>query len=561
MVRFFRLSFELSVMAMQDLDKQKSALEKTMQKFAELLPSVKPETSPVEKALVVIDGTAKSKAAVLCAGELNRNFGTKIDVICFYTKQPPENSTTSKESYEDSLSFAFEHLKSEDFEIKGEVVEDIDNLRSILDNVIMSVNYDVIIVPSSFIGLREVRIERDEEEDTEASITVLGALFDYLLEDIKEIPILLVESEKINLNLLWKNTCIFFTNPIQLPYLFEKALKYSLKKSEIHCLINIDPSYHEDKSQEEFDAFIKKTAEELERFEKANSEVFKEASRYVETHFLTTDKIEVLKQELTTFGKDTGVLIIYMPSKHSSLYGFFTDILEDPEITFPILIAKRKIDVKKEELKGEEVEKEEIGEVEAKEELERKEEEIPEKEEKIVIDESLKKSIKEEVKKDILGITDKEKEEKEVIVKEKEEIEEVKERKKEDIKEVKEKKKEEDEEEVEEMKEIDEIKEEVKEEVIEEIKKEVVKEVKAEPKKEVKKEVSKELKSEESLDELKEEIKYELKKDLKEPKKELKEKVIEEIKEIKIPEEEIEEEISEEEKEEEEAVTSRNDFE
>jgi len=104
-------------MAIQDKDKQKEALEKTLQKFSELLPSVNPEVHPAERALVIIDGTAKSKAAVLCAGELNRHFGTKIDVICFYTEQPPTAAETSRESYEDSLAFAYEHLKSEDFEI------------------------------------------------------------------------------------------------------------------------------------------------------------------------------------------------------------------------------------------------------------------------------------------------------------------------------------------------------------------------------------------------------------------------------------------------------------
>ncbi|MCE7741761.1 MAG: universal stress protein [Candidatus Heimdallarchaeota archaeon] len=548
-------------MAIPDKDKQKSELEKTMQKFSDLLPSVKPEVDPAEKALVVIDGTAKSKAAVLVAGELNRHFGTKIDVICFYTEQPPAKTEASKESYESSLSFAYEHLKSKDFEIKGEVVENIDNLKSILDNVIQSVEYDIILVPSSFIGLKETKIQKDDEEDEEASITVLGDVFEYLLEEIKNIPVLLIESEKINLELLWKNIPIVFSNTNQLSYLFEKAMKYSLKKSEIHLLININPIFHEDKNQEELDALINRSIEDLEIFEKANSQVFKESSRYVDTHLLSTDNFENFKKELYTFGKDVGILIVYMTSKHSSLYGFFTELLEDSEITFPILIAKRKIETKKEEVEQPEEEgaEDEPSKDEVEEEVEVKEEE--KEEEKIVIDESLKEEIKEEVKKDILGITEPSEEVEEETVEEETVIEKAIKTKIEEISK----------EEEEEMSEIDEIKEEVIEEVIEEIKKEVIEEVKDEPKKEIKKEVTKELNKEESIEELKEsileeikeeiieEIKYELKKDLKEPKKELKEKVIEEMKEEA---EEAEEKPSdEEEEEEEEEVTSRMDFE
>ncbi|MHA1200346.1 MAG: hypothetical protein ACTSQF_13550, partial [Candidatus Heimdallarchaeaceae archaeon] len=304
-------------MAIQDRDKQKSELEKTMKKFSKLLPSVKPEVVPAERALVVIDGTAKSKAAVLVAEELNRHFGTKIDVICFYTEQPPSTTEASKESDEVSLSYAYEHLKSDDFEIKGEVYENIENLKAILDNVIQSVEYDIILVASSFIGLKETKIEIDEDEDTEASITVLGDVFEYLLEGIKNIPVLLIESEKINLELLWKNIAIVFSNTNQLSYLFEKAMKFSLKKSEIHLLINIDPIFHEDKNKEQMEALLKKSTEDLERFEKANSQVFKESSRYVDTHLLSTDKFDNFKKELHTFGKDVGILIIYMPSRHS----------------------------------------------------------------------------------------------------------------------------------------------------------------------------------------------------------------------------------------------------
>ncbi|MHA1954502.1 MAG: hypothetical protein ACW96U_11215, partial [Candidatus Heimdallarchaeaceae archaeon] len=122
-------------MSIQDRDKQKAALEKTLQKFTELLPSVSPVPSPVKKALVIINGTAKSRTAVLLAEELNRNFGTGIDVICFHSEQKPEIDSTTKESYEDTLAFAYEHLRSEEFEIKGHCVENIDMLKNILTNV------------------------------------------------------------------------------------------------------------------------------------------------------------------------------------------------------------------------------------------------------------------------------------------------------------------------------------------------------------------------------------------------------------------------------------------
>jgi len=538
-------------MSIQDKDKQKAELEKTLQKFTELLPSVSPEPKKIDKALVIINGTAKSRAAVLLARELNRYFQTYIDVVCFYTEQKPERVETTKESYEDSLAFAYEHLKSEDFEIKGQIVENVEMLKTILDSVLKTTDYDLIIIPSSFIGIKETKIFEDEEEDTEASITVMGDIFEYLL-DFPDIPLMLVESEKLNIELLWKNICIFFSGSSQINHLVEKALKFSVKKAEFHLLINIAPSFHEDKNEEEFEAYIKKNKEDLERFERANLEVFKEASRFVDFHLISTDDVEVFKSELLTFGKDVGILIIHMPSKHSSLYGFFIDLLEDAEITFPILISKKRVTPKIEEKE----EEKEFPEVEEKEEIE--EVKIEEKE-KIVIDEGLKETIKEEIKKDILGELEEE-------IEEVEEVDEV-------IEEVVEEKKEEEIKEEEEMKDIDEIKEEVKEEVIEEIKKEVKKEIKDEPKREVKKEVSKELKKEESMEELKEtiieeikeeiveEIKYELKKDLKEPKKELKSKVIEEIKEEADVVKEIEEEMTEEEKEEEEEVKTRRDFE
>lgn len=541
-------------MSIQDRDKQKAALKKTLQKFTELLPSVSPVPTPIKKALVIINGTAKSRTAILLAEELNLNFGTGIDVVCFYSEQKQEIDSSSKESYENTLAFAYEHLRSEEFEIKGHVVENIDMLKSILNNVILATEYDIIIVPSSFIGMKKISVQTDEE-DTEASITVLGDIFEYLLEDIKDVPLLLVQSERVNLELLWKSICVLFSSSSQISFLFQKALKFSLKKADIHCFLNIEPSFHEDKSEDEFTDYVNTSKEEIERFERANSEVFKEASRYVEFHYLITQELEVLKDELVTCGKDVGIMIIYMPSKHYRLYGLFTELLEDPEISFPILIARRKISIVKEE-KEKEIEEEEITPKKIEVEIVEDEKE----EETIVIDDTMKETIKEEIKNDILG---------------KSETEEEKEKKKE-IKVTKEVKKEKEVEEMgepdkkdeEEMSEIDELKEEVKEEVIEEIKKEVKKEIKSEPKREVKEKVSKELKKEESLeelketiieeikDEIKEEIKYELRKDLKEPKKELKEKVIEEIKEK--DEEELKEEESEEEEEE---VTSRMEFE
>ncbi|MHA2255508.1 MAG: hypothetical protein ACXAAM_05510, partial [Candidatus Heimdallarchaeaceae archaeon] len=385
-------------MSIQDRDKQKAALEKTLQKFTELLPSVSPVPSPVKKALVIINGTAKSRTAVLLAEELNRNFGTGIDVICFHSEQKPEIDSTTKESYEDTLAFAYEHLRSEEFEIKGHCVENIDMLKNILTNVIQTTEYDIIIVPSSFIGMRKMKVQTDEE-DTEASITVLGDIFEYLLEDIEDVPLLLVQSEKVNLELLWKSICVLFSSSSQISLLFQKALKFSLKKADIHCFLNIEPSFHEEKSEDEFTEYVKKSKEEIERFERANSEVFKEASRYVEFHYLTTQKIELLKDELATCGKDVGILIIYMPSKHYRLYGLFTELLEDSEISFPILIARRKISIVKEE-KEKEVEEEKTSPKKIEDKII---EDEKEEEETISIDDTIKETIKEEVKKDILG--------------------------------------------------------------------------------------------------------------------------------------------------------------
>ncbi|MHA1592667.1 MAG: hypothetical protein ACTSUP_09370, partial [Candidatus Heimdallarchaeaceae archaeon] len=140
-------------MSIQDRDKQKTAIEKTVQKFAALLPSVRPQPNPAKKALVLIDGTSISRTSVLAAEQLNHHFGTKIDVVCFYSENIPTEAKTSKQSYEDSLTFAYEHLRSDEFEIKGQVVESVEMLRSILDAILKEGEYDLIIVPSSFIGI------------------------------------------------------------------------------------------------------------------------------------------------------------------------------------------------------------------------------------------------------------------------------------------------------------------------------------------------------------------------------------------------------------------------
>ena len=114
-------------MSLPDRDKQKASIGREFIKFSELMPSVNPAQPPIKKTLVLIDGSLKSRAAVLLAGEINRFFGTKIDVICFYADHK-EAPLLPKESYEVSLAFAYEHLKSEDFEIKGTNVQGVHGL-------------------------------------------------------------------------------------------------------------------------------------------------------------------------------------------------------------------------------------------------------------------------------------------------------------------------------------------------------------------------------------------------------------------------------------------------
>ena len=426
-------------MSLPDRDKQKASIDRELTKFSELIPSVRTVQPPINKALALIDGSSKSRAAVLLAEELNRKNGTKIDVLCFYSEQHQiDTLLPSKESYDDSFAFAYEHLKSEDFEIKGQVLEDVSMFNQILDTILNSGEYDLIIIPSSFIGIKKTEIT-DADDESDAKITVMGDIFEFLIQG-NNIPLLLVESEKINIEQLWNNIGIIVNSHTNLRYCIEKAIQFSNKKAQFHAIIDINPQYHEDLVPEEFEELCKKQKEEMEIFSRANSEVFKDISRFIDYNLLSTNKIKEIKDLLISFGKDIGILIFYLHSKHASLYGLFIDMLTDPDIVFPILITKKEV----------------------------KEEEISEEEdEKIKIDESVKKAIKEEVKRDIISETKTGKEEvKKKIVEEEPKKEEPK---KEELMEQGEKE------------EIEDLKEEVKEEVLEEIKKEIIKEVKEEP--------------------------------------------------------------------------------
>ncbi|NPD87763.1 MAG: universal stress protein [Asgard group archaeon] len=330
-------------MSLRDPKGHKIILEETYKKISELLPSVGFEQPPIENALIIVDGTARSRTAILIAGELNKHFNTKIDIIHFYPEQSVIAEEIAKESYEDSLAFTYEHLRSEVIEIKGPVVENTETLKIILDNTIKNTTYDLIIIPSSVIGMKKEKKKDENLKKTEAKVVVIGEIFDYLLEDIKDIPVLVVESEKVNLKMLWKNICIFLGNSTQLSYMCEKALRFSLKNTEIRGLVNVSRSFHEEKTDDEFEQFVNRNKKDLNRFVQANFELFKEVEKFKEFNLSTTDKIDDIKNLLAVCGENLGFLIIYMPTKHSSLAGFFIEFLEDPEITFPILIAKKKI--------------------------------------------------------------------------------------------------------------------------------------------------------------------------------------------------------------------------
>ncbi len=331
-------------MSIMDPNKQKVILEDTLKYIYELLPSVRLEHPPIEKVMIIIDGTAKSRTVILIARELNKYFNTKIDIIFFFSEKFRVSTEAILMSYEDSLAFTHEHLRSESFEIKGSVVEHADMLKIFLDDSFKNTTYDLIIIPSSFIGMKDEEIKEEDLEKAEAKVVVIGDIFEYLLEEIQEIPVLVVESEKVDLSMLWKNICLLLGNSNQLSHMCETALRFSLKNTEIKGLINISPSFHEEKTDVEFEQFVNKNNKDLNRFVQANSEIFKEVNKLKEFKLITTDKIIDIKNQLTVCGKKYGLLMIYMPTKHSSLAGFFIEFLEDPEVTFPILIIKKKIE-------------------------------------------------------------------------------------------------------------------------------------------------------------------------------------------------------------------------
>ena len=330
-------------MSIRNPSRQKAIFKDTLKKISELLPSVMLEQPPIENALVIICGTAKSRTTILLAGELNKHFNTKIDIIPFFSEQLRAANEVTKESFEDALAFTHEHLRSDAFEIKDPVVENTEMLLKVLDNAFKNTTYDLIIIPSSFIGMKEVQMKEEDLEETEAEVVVLGEIFEYLLEEVIDIPVLVVESEKINLNMLWNNICIFLGNSIQLSHMCETALRFSLKHTEIRGLIDVSRSFHEEKTDDEFELFVNKNKKELNRFVQANFEIFKEVEQFKDFNLITTDAIRIIKNQLVVCGKNLGFLMIYMPTKHSSLAGFFIEFLEDPEIACPILIIKKKI--------------------------------------------------------------------------------------------------------------------------------------------------------------------------------------------------------------------------
>ncbi|MCK4845341.1 MAG: universal stress protein, partial [Candidatus Heimdallarchaeota archaeon] len=300
-------------MSLPDRDKQKASIDRELTKFSDLIPSVRTVHPPIKKALALIDGSSKSRAAVLLAEELNRKDGTKIDVLCFYSEQHQTDTLLpSKESYEDSFAFAYEHLKSEDFEIKGQVLEDISMFNQILDAILNSGEYDLIIIPSSFIGIKKLEIPNAADE-SDAKITVMGDIFEFLIGG-NDLPLLLVESEKINIERLWTDIGIIVNSHTNLRYCIEKAIQFSNKKALFHAIINLNPQYYEDLASEEFEELCKKQKEEMETFKRANSEVFKDISRFVDFNLLSTNKIKEVKDLLISFGKDIGILVFYLHS-------------------------------------------------------------------------------------------------------------------------------------------------------------------------------------------------------------------------------------------------------
>ncbi|MCG3222789.1 MAG: universal stress protein, partial [Candidatus Heimdallarchaeota archaeon] len=136
-------------MSLRDPKKHEVILKETYKQMSELLPSVKIDQPPIENVLIIVDGTAKSRTALLIAGELNKHFNTKINIIYFYPEQSIIAEEVPKASYEDSLAFTNEHLRSDVFAIIGPVVTNTEMLKTILDYAIKNTTYDLIIIPSS----------------------------------------------------------------------------------------------------------------------------------------------------------------------------------------------------------------------------------------------------------------------------------------------------------------------------------------------------------------------------------------------------------------------------
>ncbi|MHA2309726.1 MAG: hypothetical protein ACXABJ_10640 [Candidatus Heimdallarchaeaceae archaeon] len=403
----------------------KEEIEKEKQRFTDLLPSIKPGAQKIENVLVLIDGSRRSRVAVLFAEEIRIFFKAKVDVICFHTEQETDKSTHY--SYEESLAFAHDQLSTKEFSIKGEVVEDIEALQMTLEAILSSTEYDLIALPSSFIGLKR-KITKEQQEEKEAQVLMMGEVFNYLLES-NDIPVVILESQQLNTKQLWKHIGLVTGSIMNLSELIEKAIQFSVKGANINSILTMNRNLFEDLSDEEFSDFIQEKKDRLHKFEKANTEVFKDSKRFISFDLVSIKSIGELKKQMISFGRELGLLMIYLPSKLSSLYGLFVDLLSDPEITAPLVIRTKEIVLKTTKKPEEEKANDEV-EIEKKvpkekivDKMEKPVEEVaPEKkdeEETIVIDDTMKEAIKEEVKKELLGTEDKEDPTKEV----KEEVE------------------------------------------------------------------------------------------------------------------------------------------
>ncbi len=319
-----------------DTKDQSTEIEKTKQKFAGLMPSIQVSLKKVNRALVLIGGTIRSQTAILLSEKFNKKYGSKIDYVLFYSEDIIENAGFSKERYENSLNYIKEKLNSDDFNIKAQDISTIEGLIDVINTLLRSNTYDLLIVSTSFIGLRE---KQKEEEEEESHVQLMGNLFEYLLEKT-EVPLLLVESETIDTEHLWKDATILVPNYRFLSTAVEKALYCTQKDASINIIININPQLFPDERDRTLEEFLKTEKEEIEKFERANVEVFKDLSRKVEFNLYSFSEIEQLRECLNNFGKDTGLILIFLRSKHSLLYGLFTEILEHREIFAPLFIIK-----------------------------------------------------------------------------------------------------------------------------------------------------------------------------------------------------------------------------